>query len=434
MNILITSASKKVSLIKYFKMAQRINGGGEVFACDSSHRSIALYFADEYRVAPKSDDMEFIPFLLQLCDEKKISLIVPTRDGELKKLSDNKHLFDKCNCKVMVASPSTIDTCLDKYLFYQFCNKYKISTPRTILVGANITLAVEKIKDDFLFPVFIKPRVGHGSKNIFVAKNKNKLELFLKLNSEEEFVAQEFVESAEYTVDLFSDFDGNVISVIPRERVEINSGESYIGRTEINDTIIKETTSLSKQLDLIGHNTIQCFYAFENDQVSFIEVNPRYGGGASLGFSAGAFTPEYLIKIINGEEVKPRITGIQNNLFMLRFSDDIFLNESNEGFYKKYSDSKKFCIDIDGTICTEGCEYSQAKPLMSVVKKINNLYDSGHYIYLFTSRGVKSNHNWMPLTEKQLKEWGVKYHKVSQGKPFADYYVDNKSVDILDWI
>ena len=435
MNILITSASKKVSLIKWFKMAQRLPGGGEIIACDISPQSIALYFADEFRIIPKSDDPNFIPFLVDLCNEKNIKLLIPTRDGELKNISENKGLFEeKCNCKVMVAEPKTIDTCLNKYSFYHFCNENKLPTPSTVMVDPKIDKAVDIIKRSLSFPVFIKPKVGFASKNTFIANDANRLELFLKLNSEEEFIAQEYIDNTEYTIDLFSDFEGNVISVIPRERVETESGESYIGRTEVNNTIIKETINLSGKLNLIGHNTIQCFYDDENDKVIFIEVNPRYGGGAPLGFSAGAFTPEYLIKIINGSKLQPKLGDFKNNLFMFRFSDDVFLNKSNGIFYKEYNSKKIFCIDIDGTICSENCEYSEAKPFISVINKINRLYDLGHHIHLFTSRGAKSNYNWIPLTKKQLKDWRVKYHKISQGKPFADYYVDNKSIDILDWI
>ena len=56
-------------------------GGGEIIACDISPQSIALYFADEFRIIPKSDDPNFIPFLVDLCNEKNIKLLIPTRDG-----------------------------------------------------------------------------------------------------------------------------------------------------------------------------------------------------------------------------------------------------------------------------------------------------------------------------------------------------------------
>ena len=41
---------------------------------------------------------------------------------------------------------------------------------------------------------------------------------------------------------------------------------------------------------------------------------------------------------------------------------------------------KIFCFDIDGVICkTKGKNYSNAKPILKSILKINELYDKGHY-------------------------------------------------------
>ena len=48
---------------------------------------------------------------------------------------------------------------------------------------------------------------------------------------------------------------------------------------------------------------------------------------------------------------------------------------------------KKYCFDIDGTICTTDCHYDDARPYKNVIKKINSLYDEGNHIIFFTSRG-----------------------------------------------
>jgi len=31
-----------------------------------------------------------------------------------------------------------------------------------------------------------------------------------------------------------------------------------------------------------------------------------------------------------------------------------------------------------------------------------------------------------------LEEWNIKYHELILGKPYADYYIDNKGINILD--
>ena len=110
---------------------------------------------------------------------------------------------------------------------------------------------------------------------------------------------------------------------------------------------------------------------------------------------------------------------------MYRYLTDTFVNENIA--------NKVFCIDIDGTICTENVKYEDAKPIDKVIDKINNLYNN-NIINLYTARGASSGIDWRTLTEKQLIDWGVKYHKLIMGKPFADYYIDNKATDVFDWV
>ena len=39
-----------------------------------------------------------------------------------------------------------------------------------------------------------------------------------------------------------------------------------------------------------------------------------------------------------------------------------------------------YCFDIDGTICTQEIDYSDAKPYPERILRINELYDDGHKI------------------------------------------------------
>ncbi len=95
---------------------------------------------------------------------------------------------------------------------------------------------------------------------------------------------------------------------------------------------------------------------------------------------------------------------------------------------------KTFCIDIDGTICSINTEdYSKATPHLNRIEQINSLYDEGHKIIFFTARGSKTGIDHTSLTKNQLNTWGVKYHDLIMGKPFADYYIDDKSIDYFSW-
>lgn len=93
---------------------------------------------------------------------------------------------------------------------------------------------------------------------------------------------------------------------------------------------------------------------------------------------------------------------------------------------------KQFVFDIDGVIALkrEDLDYGQALPNERMIAIVNRLYDMGNRIVLFTARGYVTGIDWRPITEKQMKDWGVKYHELKMGKPNADFYIDDKFLDM----
>ena len=92
-------------------------------------------------------------------------------------------------------------------------------------------------------------------------------------------------------------------------------------------------------------------------------------------------------------------------------------------------------IDIDETICEspENRDYSKSVPIGENIEKANSLYDEGNTIVYWTARGTGSGLDWRSVTEKQLKEWGVKYHNLEFGKPNYDLFIDDKNMNTRDW-
>jgi len=91
----------------------------------------------------------------------------------------------------------------------------------------------------------------------------------------------------------------------------------------------------------------------------------------------------------------------------------------------------RYYVDIDGIICTNMFgKYEDAVPIQENIDKINRLYDGENEVVLWTARGTTTNIDWRELTEKQMKEWGVQYHRLELGKPNYDFFIDDKMVDI----
>jgi D-sedoheptulose 7-phosphate isomerase len=93
-----------------------------------------------------------------------------------------------------------------------------------------------------------------------------------------------------------------------------------------------------------------------------------------------------------------------------------------------------YLIDLDGTLCTNSFgEYEKAQPIYSAIEKINQYFDQGIYIKVYTARGSGTGKNWREITENQLKNWGIKYNELILGKPEADVVIDDKSLTLGNW-
>lgn len=87
-----------------------------------------------------------------------------------------------------------------------------------------------------------------------------------------------------------------------------------------------------------------------------------------------------------------------------------------------------YCFDIDSTILfsevNQQGDYYIKSVNFKLVEIINDLYQKGNTIIIYTAR------HWNHLldTEKQLIAIKIKYNCLLMGKPYADFYIDDKSV------
>jgi capsule biosynthesis phosphatase len=97
---------------------------------------------------------------------------------------------------------------------------------------------------------------------------------------------------------------------------------------------------------------------------------------------------------------------------------------------------KRIVFDYDDTIAIpENRDWINAEPNTKIIEKINDLYDQGWRIDIFTARGsisCKTRDEAKDKYEEGIVKWldkhGVKYHELSFNKPLAAYYVDDKAL------
>lgn len=94
----------------------------------------------------------------------------------------------------------------------------------------------------------------------------------------------------------------------------------------------------------------------------------------------------------------------------------------------------KYCFDIDGTICTNtNGDYANAVPYKGRIEQIRLLIRQGHDVFFMTARGSETGIDWSNLTRQQLLEWGLPEGRLYFGKPSADFYIDDKAVNIKEF-
>ena len=131
-NILITSAGRRVSLVRYFKIElNAIFPDAKVFTTDANPEySSACIISDGYFKVAKVTDSNYIEELLQLVMANAIKLIIPTIDTELLVLSQNIHLFKQHGIEILISDFNQVKTFRDKRLTHQFFEKNGILSPR----------------------------------------------------------------------------------------------------------------------------------------------------------------------------------------------------------------------------------------------------------------------------------------------------------------
>jgi capsule biosynthesis phosphatase len=103
---------------------------------------------------------------------------------------------------------------------------------------------------------------------------------------------------------------------------------------------------------------------------------------------------------------------------------------------------KVLVCDIDGTITTikdKHEDYSNLKPVQSLVDKIIRLKSEGWHIVFFTARNMRTydgnissiEENMLPILIDWLNKHNIPYDEIQIGKPWCGnrgFYVDDKTI------
>tara|TARA_Y100000004_G_scaffold80483_1_gene90472 strand:- start:3054 stop:3938 length:885 start_codon:yes stop_codon:yes gene_type:complete len=243
----------------------------QIFATDCKALSAGNLLSDSFVLCPPAEDDNFIVEIEGIIEKNNINVIIPTGEHDLEKLSYHKEKLRSKGCKVFCSDTFTIHTCQQKHRFYNFLKEKNINLPLTIRG-----------------PFIEKPIKGSGSRGIEISESRDQ-------------IIQQYISGKEYTVDIFCDMHGFIISHVIRERVFTKAGISVVGKVCKNTSITEQVQKAVKELKIKGPACMQ----FIVDKFSIpylIECNPRLGGGTYISTLAGVNCADIYFDLYFGKD------------------------------------------------------------------------------------------------------------------------------------
>lgn len=317
--ILFTSIGRRVELVQCFRTAEeQIGQSTIIIGADISDTAPALFFCDKTFKVCRIADEKYIPMLLEICEREKVDLLIPTIDTDLLILAKNKENFAAIGTRVLISAVDKIALCRDKRYTADFFLKCGLKTP----------CPADDIQNyQGGYPCFIKPKDGSSSINAYRVNTFEELTAYAKRI--EDYIIQPFIEGREYTIDILCDFEGRCVYVTPRERLAVRSGEVLKTCIVQDAVMIGESMNIIEKFKPCGPITVQLIREESTKTDYYIEINPRFGGGAPLSMKAGADSAAALLKMLCGQDVAYQEYAAADGAVYSRFDQSICVNEGS---------------------------------------------------------------------------------------------------------
>ena len=310
-NVLFTCAGRRNYLINYFKEA--LAGNGKILAADNQLTAPAMVDADIAIQVPSIYDEGYIPTLKKLVHEHEIDAIISLNDLELPILAQHREELEAEGTKIIVSDTRVIDIAFDKHKTFNFFKDLGIGTPKTYLTIDEALIAIGN--GEINYPVIVKPRWGSASIAVDIAANEDELKLAYQLQHlkvkksilknasaadiERSILIQEKIDGDEYGIDILNDFEGNHFGSFIRKKMAMRSGETDKAISVINEEFSKTAKLIAENTKHIGN--MDCDFFVKDNQVYYLEMNPRFGGGYPFSHEAGINTPAIYLAWLRGE-------------------------------------------------------------------------------------------------------------------------------------
>ena len=294
--------------------------GYRVISVDMHPHSPAFFLSDKSYVVPAGHSKEFLPKLKTICEREKVDAIISVVDEELVNVIE----LENFGIKVIQPLLNFTTLCLDKYKCMKKLRELGLAAPETWLAS--------EVPENATYPLFVKPRVGRGSRGIGKVENSYELAEFIKESaySAEELLSQPYLPGTEYTVSVVVWRDGEVQSVVPKEIIS-KIGVTKMAITRKNKKIHQLCRDIQNKLKANGPFNVQLRLDNQGDPYVF-EINPRFSTSITLTMASGIDELGGLLSQALFGKKSFKFSEWHDGVVMIRHTTDQFISEAA---YKK---------------------------------------------------------------------------------------------------
>ena len=267
-------------------------------------KNVPIGIVAEIIVGLKWNDKNIYTDLLKVSLINKINIIIPFLDLSTIIAARLKDMIEFKNIFIPVSNEENCNLFFDKLLANQWCINNKVNVPASINN----------------YPLIAKPINGSASKGLIIIQNSEELK---NLKNKKKYLVQKFIEGNEYSVDIYrSTINNEIISIVPRIRLETQGGESIKSITVKDQSIIDYSRKIIEKTNLVGPITLQFIQDRKTKVLYYMEINPRFGGAVLNSIFAGANSPAYLLNEYYKIKNNKNENWTDNFLMLRRFSEN----------------------------------------------------------------------------------------------------------------
>ncbi len=271
----------------------------KIIGTDYFSSSVGLYWVDKGYILPdilrpEINAKDWVDALIDIMEQEKIDIVLPGLDFEIPILASNKNRIEQqTGSIILVSSEEVVSVGNDKWHTVNFLKKNNFNYPKSCLPEKVETFLIKNP-----FPLIVKPRFGHTSKNVYIVKNKS--QLYESIEKCDKPIIQEYIGDPDFEYTCGATFVKNQVVTIISLRRTLKNGNTQQAFCEKTDEIDNYIKRLTLSLNPFGPINFQLRITTKGPTV--FEINPRFSGTTPIRALFGVNEVEAVIKKLLDEE------------------------------------------------------------------------------------------------------------------------------------